>query len=73
MAAAILASAIGVMRESDAVPRPRIFGYEHHNSDLSKFLPTAIVDVTDSFDAKVRAMNCFETHVRKGGKQHGPP
>jgi 4-oxalomesaconate hydratase len=59
--ASILAIAPGVLPEIPIMKQPRLFGFEHHQSELSEFHPDVIIDITDVFDTKKRAMDCFQT------------
>lgn len=38
----------------------RIFGFEPHQTEMSNFKPDSIIDITDAYDQKVAAMNCFK-------------
>lgn len=59
--ASILAIAQGVMPELPICNQPQLFGFEHHQSELSEFYPDVIIDITDVFDLKRKAMECFKT------------
>ncbi|MEM0134863.1 MAG: PIG-L deacetylase family protein [Thermoplasmatales archaeon] len=59
--ACILSQANGVLPEIETIKPPRIFGFEHHQPELSEFNPDVIIDITDSFDLKNKAMQCFKT------------
>lgn len=58
--ASILAIARGVMPEIPVCRQPRLFGFEHHQSELSEFYPDVIIDITDVFEIKRKAMECFQ-------------
>lgn len=61
MESVILSQANGVMPEMEVIDPPRVFGFEHHQSELSDFKPDVIIDITDSFELKEKAMQCFAT------------
>ncbi|SKC36579.1 PIG-L deacetylase family protein [Maledivibacter halophilus] len=42
------------------IKQPKIFGFEHHQTEISSFVPDTIIDITDTFDTKVEAMKCFQ-------------
>lgn len=58
--ASILSIARGVLPEVPVCKQPRIFGFEHHQSELSEFYPDLVIDITDVFDIKRKAMECFQ-------------
>ena len=37
-----------------------IFGFEPHQTEISGFVPDIFIDITQSFERKVEAMNCFQ-------------
>jgi len=37
-----------------------LFGFEPHQTELSRYQPGCFIDITDSFQQKVAAMKCFE-------------
>ncbi len=37
-----------------------IFGFEPHQTELSGFQPGTFIDITESYEAKIEAMNCFK-------------
>ena len=37
-----------------------IFGFEPHQTELSDFKPGTFIDITESYNAKIDAMNCFK-------------
>lgn len=59
--ASILAIARGVMPDLPVCTQPQLFGFEHHQSELSEFYPDIIIDITEVFDLKRKAMECFKT------------
>lgn len=59
--ASILSIALGVLPELKVCRQSRLFGFEHHQSELSSFSPDVIVDITETYDIKKRAMDCFKT------------
>lgn len=38
----------------------RLFGFEPHQTELSKFVPGSLIDITEAYDQKVAAMQCFK-------------
>jgi len=38
----------------------RIFGFEPHQTELSSYVPTHFVDITEVYDRKAAAMDCFQ-------------
>lgn len=38
----------------------QLFGFEPHQTELSKYVPGIFVDITDTYDQKVAAMKCFK-------------
>lgn len=38
----------------------RLFGFEPHQTELSKFQPGSLIDITEVYDQKVAAMKCFK-------------
>lgn len=38
----------------------RLFGFEPHQTELSKFFPGELIDISEVYDQKVRAMQCFK-------------
>jgi 4-oxalomesaconate hydratase len=59
--ASILSIAHGYSPEISVADQSRLFGFEHHQSELSKFYPDVIIDITKTFEKKKAAMNCFQT------------
>lgn len=59
--ASIFSIARGVMPELVVCKQPRLFGFEHHQSELSSFYPDVLIDITETYDAKKKAMDCFQT------------
>jgi 4-oxalomesaconate hydratase len=37
-----------------------IFGFEPHQSEISDFKPEVIIDITETYEQKQAAMNCFK-------------
>ncbi len=38
----------------------RLFGFEPHQTELSKYVPGTILDISEVYEQKVAAMKCFE-------------
>lgn len=58
--ASILSIARGVLPDVEICKQPRIFGFEHHQSELSQFYPDVVIDISDVFEIKRQAMECFQ-------------
>jgi len=57
----VMANSAGVITEGLAHTRQmRLFGFEPHQTELSRFVPGSFVDITDTYEQKVAAMNCFK-------------
>ncbi len=57
----VIANSAGVRLEGLAATRQMaIFGFEPHQTEISGFKPGILIDVTDVFDRKKRAMECFK-------------
>jgi 4-oxalomesaconate hydratase len=37
----------------------RLFGFEPHQTELSHYMPGSLIDITEVYEQKVQAMNCF--------------
>lgn len=60
--ASVCATSAGVRIEGyPNIPQTRIFGFEPHQSEISGFKPEVIIDITETFEIKKAAMQCFET------------
>ena len=59
--AAVLAQSPGYRPDVPTIGPAKIFGYEHHQPELSHFRPEVFVDITASFETKRKAMECFVT------------
>ncbi|QQE77613.1 PIG-L deacetylase family protein [Alicyclobacillus sp. SO9] len=59
--ASVLATSAGVRMEGlPHLRQPQIFGYEPHQTELSDYKHDMIIDITDAYEQKKRAMECFE-------------
>jgi len=38
----------------------KLFGFEPHQTELSNFKPGSYIDITDSYEQKIAAMQCFQ-------------
>jgi 4-oxalomesaconate hydratase len=64
--ASVLSTSNGVRIEGyPTAKQAKIFGFEPHQSEISHFTPEVIVDITDTYELKEKAMNCFaaQTHL----------
>jgi len=62
--ARVLAQAIGYDAPGDPLGAPPVFFFEPHQPEQCDFKPDVLLDITDVFDAKRRAMECL------GAQQH---
>jgi len=59
--ASVQATSNGVVIEgTKAIPQMKIYGFEPHQTEVSNFYPGSMVDITDVYEQKVAAMNCFK-------------
>lgn len=59
--ASVLSISQGVKIEGlPPIVQAGIFGFEPHQSEISDFKPDVIIDITDSYEQKKKAMNCFQ-------------
>jgi 4-oxalomesaconate hydratase len=56
-----LATSDGVLLEFSPIPEPKIFGFDPHIAEQASFYPHVYINITDVYDAKVKAMNCLES------------
>ena len=57
----IQANSNGVRLEGTKTTKQmRLFGFEPHQTELSKFFPGSLIDITEVYDQKVAAMKCFK-------------
>jgi len=59
--ASVLSTSNGVRIEGTTTAKQaQLFGFEPHQSEISDFKPDVIIDITDVYDRKQAAMNCFK-------------
>lgn len=59
--ASIMSNSAGVqIYKLPVTKQMMIFGFEPHQTELSNFKPGTFIDITETYDAKVEAMNCFK-------------
>lgn len=59
--ASVLSTSNGVREEGyPAAKQARIFGFEPHQAEISDFKPDVIIDITETYEQKWAAMNCFK-------------
>jgi 4-oxalomesaconate hydratase len=59
--ASVLSTSNGVRMEGfPTAKQARIFGFEPHQSEISDFKPEVILDITETYEQKKAAMNCFK-------------
>ncbi len=57
----VMANSDGVRMEgTKATKQMRLFGFEPHQTELSRFMPGSFIDITDTFGQKEAAMKCFK-------------
>lgn len=57
----IMSNSSGVETEGfGATKQMRLFGFEPHQTELSGFVPGSFVDISDVYEQKVAAMQCFQ-------------
>jgi len=58
--ASVMANSAGVKIEGlKNTKQMKIFGFEPHQTEISEFIPNTIIDITEVFEDKKAAMNCF--------------
>lgn len=58
---AIMSNSAGIpVEELPATKQMALFGFEPHQTELSRFTPGCFIDVTPTFGQKVEAMQCFQ-------------
>lgn len=59
--ASVMSTSNGVRIEGyPTVKQARIFGFEPHQTEISDFKPEVILDITETYEQKVAAMNCYK-------------
>jgi 4-oxalomesaconate hydratase len=59
--ASVLSTSNGVRIDGyPTAKQARIFGFEPHQSEISDFKPEVILDITETYEQKKAAMNCFK-------------
>lgn len=59
--ASVMSNSTGVqIPEMPVTKQMMIFGFEPHQTEISDFKPGTFIDITESYDAKIAAMNCFK-------------
>lgn len=59
--ASVLSTSNGVRLEgTKTVKQAKIFGFEPHQSEISSFNPDVILDISDVYEKKQAAMQCFK-------------
>lgn len=59
--ASVLSTSNGVRMEGyPTAKQARIFGFEPHQSEISSFTPDVLIDITEMYEQKEAAMNCFK-------------
>lgn len=59
--ASVLSTSSGVRLDgTKTAKQARLFGFEPHQSEISDFKPEVIIDITETYEQKEAAMNCFK-------------
>lgn len=57
----VLSNSDGVITEGlPTTKQMKIYGFEPHQTELSKYVPTHFIDITNTYEKKIEAMNCFQ-------------
>lgn len=57
----VMSNSNGVITSGlDPSRQMEIYCFEPHQTELSNYKPTHLIDITDTYETKVRAMNCFK-------------
>ena len=57
----IMSNSKGVLTQGlKATKQMKIYGFEPHQTELSNYKPSCFIDITDTYEQKVEAMNCFQ-------------
>ena len=59
--ASVFSISRGVLPEIPVAHQTKIFGFEPNQPEVSDFYPEVMIDVTEVYEKKKRAMDCFET------------
>ena len=58
----VLSNSRGVqLNNTKATKQMGIYGFEPHQTEISNYVPGIIIDITDTYEQKVRAMQCFKS------------
>jgi 4-oxalomesaconate hydratase len=59
--ASVLSTSNGVRLDGyPTAKQARLFGFEPHQSEISNFNPDVLIDITETYEQKEAAMNCFK-------------
>ncbi len=59
--ASVIANSAGALYEGlKNTKQMRLFGFEPHQTEISGFKPGTFVDITSTYDQKIKAMQCFK-------------
>lgn len=59
--ASVLSTSNGVrMSGTERCKQSRLFGFEPHQAEISDFKPEVIIDISETYEQKLAAMNCFK-------------
>ncbi len=60
----VIANSAGAqLKGLKATKQMSIFGFEPHQTEISDFKPGTIIDISDTFDLKQQAMECFKAQA----------
>lgn len=58
----IMSNSSGISSGNTKVTKQmKLFGFEPHQTEISNFKPGSYIDITDSYEQKLAAMQCFQT------------
>ncbi len=59
--ASVAANSAGALYDGlKSTKQMRLFGFEPHQTEISGYVPGSFIDITSTYDQKVRAMKCFQ-------------
>lgn len=59
-ASVISVSAGALYGDLKNIKQTRLFGFEPHQTEISDYKPGSFIDITSTFDKKVKAMECYQ-------------
>jgi 4-oxalomesaconate hydratase len=71
--ASVISNSAGAIYDGlDNTKQMRLFGFEPHQTEISGYVPGSFIDITSTYDQKVKAMQCFraQPHLIEYYTQH---